>query len=246
MTTRAAAVISLVVLLVALAAFAVVFMPWQPNPAPATGAVEADAAVDFSAAEIARGDEVSSRLRLPGYLGLAVGVVTLAVLGFGPWGARLVQGVARPLGGVVVASGSPRGARCVACCSAGHLGFAVWSETVRLDVGLSTRSWGGWAVDVLKGFAVSSAITLFVAAPLGRGSHVFFREWWWAVRGSGRQRLSWCVVSFLYPLLVEPVFNKFTPMAEGPLRTSLLELAERDGVGSRMFSSQMRVGAPAR
>jgi STE24 endopeptidase len=34
-------------------------------------------------------------------------------------------------------------------------------------------------------------------------------------------------------VLVEPVFNKFTPMADGPLRTELMELAARDGVPVR-------------
>jgi STE24 endopeptidase len=31
-------------------------------------------------------------------------------------------------------------------------------------------------------------------------------------------------------VLVEPVFNKFTPMEPGPLRTELMSLAQRDGV----------------
>jgi len=31
-------------------------------------------------------------------------------------------------------------------------------------------------------------------------------------------------------VVVEPIFNKFTPMADGPLRTELIALADRDGV----------------
>jgi STE24 endopeptidase len=38
------------------------------------------------------------------------------------------------------------------------------------------------------------------------------------------------VLTFVFPVLVEPVFNKFTPMEAGQLRTDLLALAERDGV----------------
>ncbi len=37
-------------------------------------------------------------------------------------------------------------------------------------------------------------------------------------------------MSFAYPVVIEPVFNTFTPMAAGPLRDSLLELAAEDGV----------------
>lgn len=36
--------------------------------------------------------------------------------------------------------------------------------------------------------------------------------------------------SFLYPVLVEPVFNSFTPMPSGAFRTSVLQLADREGV----------------
>jgi STE24 endopeptidase len=36
--------------------------------------------------------------------------------------------------------------------------------------------------------------------------------------------------SFLYPLVVEPAFNRFTPLEQGQLRTDLLAMADRDGV----------------
>ena len=39
--------------------------------------------------------------------------------------------------------------------------------------------------------------------------------------------------SFIFPVLVEPVFNRFTPMPAGDLRDSLLALAKKDGVPVR-------------
>ena len=36
--------------------------------------------------------------------------------------------------------------------------------------------------------------------------------------------------SLVYPLLVEPLFNSFTPLPDGPLRTRILDLAEQEGV----------------
>ena len=36
--------------------------------------------------------------------------------------------------------------------------------------------------------------------------------------------------SFVYPVLVEPLFSSFTPLPDGPLRTGVLELAEVEGV----------------
>jgi STE24 endopeptidase len=38
------------------------------------------------------------------------------------------------------------------------------------------------------------------------------------------------LLSFVLPVVIEPIFNNFTPMPEGELRTSLLQLAEQDGV----------------
>ena len=35
-------------------------------------------------------------------------------------------------------------------------------------------------------------------------------------------------LSFAYPVVIEPAFNEFTPLSDGPLRTDLLELAERE------------------
>jgi STE24 endopeptidase len=37
----------------------------------------------------------------------------------------------------------------------------------------------------------------------------------------------------VFPVLVEPIFNKFTPMPDDPQRAALLELATRDGVPVR-------------
>ena len=36
--------------------------------------------------------------------------------------------------------------------------------------------------------------------------------------------------SFVYPLLVEPLFNRFEPLPDGPLRTQVLALADQEGV----------------
>jgi STE24 endopeptidase len=54
------------------------------------------------------------------------------------------------------------------------------------------------------------------------------------------------VVSFGYPLVVEPAFNRFTPMPDGPLRSSLLELAERDARARTRRARGRRVAADDR
>jgi STE24 endopeptidase len=58
------------------------------------------------------------------------------------------------------------------------------------------------------------------------------RRWprrWYLVAGAGAAALTFAV-SLLYPLLVEPLFNRFTPLPDGPLRSSILRLADETGV----------------
>jgi STE24 endopeptidase len=41
------------------------------------------------------------------------------------------------------------------------------------------------------------------------------------------------LLSFVLPVIVEPIFNRFTPMPDGPQRTQLIALADTDGVPVR-------------
>jgi len=108
------------------------------------------------------------------------------------------------------------------------LPLAVPAELAQRDAGLSTQDWPGWTLDVARGVlveAVATTLALLVFVGLARWRR---RGWWWFA-----SVLAGAFVvagSFLYPLLVEPVFNDFEPMRAGPLRTSLVELAAEDGM----------------
>jgi len=56
----------------------------------------------------------------------------------------------------------------------------------------------------------------------------FRRTWWWlaSLLAAGLVVLG----SYLYPLVIEPLYNTFTPMDDGALRTSLIALADEDGI----------------
>lgn len=223
--SRLPAVVTLALLLLALGVALALVVPWTPLP----GAdLAADPARDFTAAEIAREVAFHKQVRPPAYASLGVGLVVALALGLTPWGARLIGAVARPLGGgwvwqVLLGT--------VAIALVGRLvtlPFAVRTETVRRDYGLSTQTWLSWAADVGKALAVSSVLTglvLLVVVGLARAAP---HTWWaWA---AGVTAALVVVVSFAYPVVVEPLFNRFTPLPAGELRTDLLELAERDGV----------------
>ena len=162
------------------------------------------------------------------YLGLASGLLTAVVLGLTPAGARLVAWVARPFGGGWWASVLVGGLAILLVTAFVSLPFRAWAETVRRDYELSTRSWGGWLSDVARGFALQAGLVLVVLVVVFALVR-WLPNWWWAL-GAGLAAALVVLLSFAYPLVVEPVFNRFTPMPDGALRTSLLSMAERDGV----------------
>lgn len=202
--------------------------PWSPLDVPGAEAAAAEPARDFTATELDREDAYHRQLRPPVFASLAVALGVILLLGLTPLGARLVAAVSRPLpawwGWQVLAGG-------LAVLLVGRLAtlpLSAWAETVQRRYGLSTRDWPAWALDVAKGFGLSAAVTL--AAMLGLLALVRALPRWWFAPAALAGATLVVVVSFGYPLVVEPVFNRFTPLTEEPLRTSLLELADRDGV----------------
>ena len=227
MSGRAAALVALVAL-VALGALALaVMVPWGTT-STATGQVVPDATVDFTSAEIALGDRVARLLVVPNLLSMGVSLLLTLVIGLTPVGARMAAAVARPLGGGWIWQVLLGGLVVLVVVRLVTLPFGVWAESVRQGNGLSTRTWASWATDVAKGFGLTAVVVLLALTALVAIARAW-PTWWWAVGALGAAALV-VVVSFLYPLLVEPVFNTFTPMPDGQLRTSLLELAEADGI----------------
>ena len=229
MTPRLWAAGALAVLAAALVVFVVLTVPWHRAPAPRADQL---AALDqLPRDQVARAREFHAALRPGRYAGLLIGLLVAFGLGLSPLGARLVELAGRPFGDHWVARALLGGLTVVFLAELVTLPFAAWRHTVLVRFGLSTQSWSGWAADVLKSFAVGAVIG--AVALLG-----FFTvtrlapRWWWAFGAVGAAGLV-VLLSFVLPVLVEPVFNRFTPMPPGPLRTELMELAERDGVPVR-------------
>jgi STE24 endopeptidase len=206
----------------------VLLVPWRPLPLHGLAPTPADPERDFTAAQIAREEGFHAAVRPPAYVSLGVGLLVAMVLGFTPAGARLVTAVAAPFGGGWWARLLLGTVALTLVGRALTLPWDAWRESVGRRYGLSTRSWAAWAVDIAKSYAVGLVVTVAVLL-LVVGLARWQPQWWW-VTGAVVGALLVVLVSFAYPVVVEPVFNKFTPMPDGPLRTSLLQLARDDGV----------------
>lgn len=202
--------------------------PWEPFGDIPVDQVTPDTDRDFSGAEQAAANAYAAKIRPPAFLGIGLGLAGSALLGFTPLGARLVTAAGRLGGGRWPAQVVFGGLAVLVAVRLLTLPTAAWTESVRRSQGLSTRDWGEWALDVLRGFGVSATgtlVALLVLVALAR----WFGRLWWTLAAAAAAGLV-VLVSFVYPLVVEPVFNEFTPMADDDLRTSLVEMAARDGV----------------
>ena len=89
--------------------------------------------------------------------------------------------------------------------------------------GLMNQSFSAWAgeqgIALLVGLVTTAIFFTIVFAVIRRAP----RSWWlWA---SGATILLLALLVMIAPVFIAPLFNKYTPMAEGPMRTRILAMA---------------------
>ena len=220
---------TLAVLVAALIVLVVVVVPWHRPPAPR--ADQLAALGQLPREQVDRARAFHAELRPGSYGAMAIGLIGALLLGLTPLGAKLVTLAGRPFGDHWIAQAVLGGLVIVLLVEVVTVPFAMWRRTVLVEYGISTQTWGGWTVDLLKSWAVGAVIGGL--ALLGFFAVVrLLPRWWWAAGAAGAAALV-VLLSFVVPVVVEPIFNRFAPMAEGPLRTELITMAARDGVPVR-------------
>jgi STE24 endopeptidase len=222
-----AALLVAAVLGAALLVVLVVVPPWTLLAEPAGGRTPVDPSTVLPPEVLQRAESFAAALRPASLTSLVLGLLVSAVLGLTPLGAGLVHAVARPLGGGRAAQVLLGSAAVVVVGRLATLPVSAYAEVLRHRYGLSTRSWGLWLRDVAVSTAISAAVTALALAGflwlVRRAPHT----WWaWA---AGVAAGFVVVGSFLYPVVIEPAFNRFEPLPAGELRTRLLDLAEENG-----------------
>ncbi len=96
------------------------------------------------------------------------------------------------------------------------------------DVGLVTQDWIGYAGDVAKSTGIGAVLAAAGGALLVFGMRRFGRRWW--APGAAVVIAFGILTTYATPIVLDPLFNKFTPLPAGKERTAVLDLARRAGV----------------
>lgn len=107
----------------------------------------------------------------------------------------------------------------------------AWGEDFWLEhrYGMATNTLGAWFGDQIKSLAIGLVLTMLLAwlpyVLLRRRP----RSWWWLTAAGTMPLLVLFIV--IAPLYISPLFNTYTPLADGPLATSIHAQAARTGIG---------------
>jgi Zn-dependent protease with chaperone function len=193
---------------------------------PRSGLIE-PAAVEvqgyFTAFQLDRAEEYRGLQRLLGVGGLIVGTGTLALLAWRPPRRVFDRLARRPILG-----GAAAGAGISLLLVLVEFPLSAWRHERAVDVGLSTQTWIDWVTDVAKSAGIDAAF----AAAGGALALVLvrrFRRNWWAPAAAVIVAFG-VVTIWLFPVVIDPIFNDFEELPPGPTRSDVLELADRAGV----------------
>jgi STE24 endopeptidase len=104
-----------------------------------------------------------------------------------------------------------------------------WTGFVREhDYGLSREGFGQWFTEYLQGFGINlliGAIAIGVLYLIIR----LFKQYWW-IAGAIAAIFFAAVTSMLAPVYIAPIFNHYYEMPDSALKTSVLEMAQANGV----------------
>ena len=106
--------------------------------------------------------------------------------------------------------------------------FGIAAHERARDVGLSTQGLGSWLSDAGKSAAIGAVLAAVGAAIAVAMLRRLGRYWW--IGGSVAVVLFAVVFSWLGPVLVAPLFNKFEELPPGKTRSQVLRLGEQAGV----------------
>jgi STE24 endopeptidase len=199
---------------------------WLLRPRDIEQPVHVDENAYFSHAELTKARDYASgqRLILVGSLVAEGAVLILLATGRPAVARRTLERLGdRPvLGGAAAAAGLSVAIAVIT------VPLGIWAHERSVDVGLSTQSIGGWLSDWGKGAAIGAVLAGLVGTFALWLMRRFGSRWW--IPGSVGVVIGAAIITWLAPVAIAPLFNKFDELPKGQARSDVLELARKAGV----------------
>jgi STE24 endopeptidase len=178
----------------------------------------------FSNQQLERARDFNRPQRVLALTNLALSGVALALIALRP-PRRLREALAR---GRPWRTAAATGAALSVALALVTLPLAAVLHQRSRDFGLATQGWGDWLVDVAKSTAIGALFAAVGGILLLWLLRRFPRRWW--VAGSVAVVAVAVLFSYVSPVVLDPIFNKFEPLPAGQLRSDVLNLARRSNV----------------
>jgi STE24 endopeptidase len=200
---------------------AATFLLWPRNGViePAT----VDAKSYFTAFQLDRATDFRGLQRVIGLGELVLGTGALALLAWRPPRRAIERVTRKPILGAAAV-----GAGLSLLLVAVDLPLSAWDHQRAVDVRLSTQNWGEWLGDVGKSAVIGAGFAA-IGAALGLALVRRFRRNWWAP-GALVVIAFGVITIWLFPVVIDPIFNDFKKLPPGQTRSDVLELAKKAGV----------------
>ena len=179
------------------------------------------------------GEQLARRYHDPRYRAIltdvALGIAVLAFLAFTSPGQAvlgIVDSLPEAVGAFLL------GALIVHVSALVRLPLSIWLGLLHERAfGFSRQTWRDFALDRVKAVEIGSVLTGVALAGLVLSAQAFPSAWPLVAAAGGA--LVVLLLSFVAPVVLEPVFNKFEPLEGSALRDAVLELADDASVPVR-------------
>jgi STE24 endopeptidase len=190
-----------------------------PRP-PAAPPLEA-----FSAEEIAACLAYAKPRQRWGMVAFGVDALLLVALALSGPGRRVVSWFAGLSGGFVPGRAALAVTLVVLAQAVVSLPFSLRSFRQDRRAGLATQGLRGFMVDWAKSRGIGLVLTVLPVGALILAAHYRFFGYPWSAAAAAA--LLVVVLALLGPVVLEPLFNRFVPLAPGALRDRVLRMAAR-------------------
>ncbi|MBK5233612.1 MAG: M48 family metallopeptidase [Thermoleophilia bacterium] len=201
-------------------------LAWLLGPGGGIDAPQVDAAKYLDHDLIERAGEYRSESRLLAITSMLLGLIVLA--GLAVYRGRFIRSTFDRLGRWPIIGAAAAGAGITALLALVRFPLDLIQFNHGRDYGLITQDFSGWLSDLLLGTLIGLLMEAAGAA-LAMWLWRRFRQRFW-IAGSIFVIAYAVLFTWLWPVVISPLFNTFEPLPEGPVRQEVIRLADRAGV----------------